>query len=183
MNAARYSEHRQPRGERWGRKGEKESSRTFALPASSHLPSSITSALAPLPKDATTASLDEPRAPMSMHHFPHTAHSTSRKKHHRIILKTYHLVQSSSTLHNSIHTRPYRMLRMFAFVLDLPCPPLSPSLPSLLFFVFGTSHTLQNFRFSSPAPVHTTSPAGPMQLHSTRESCASRISITLSILG
>ena len=97
--------------------------------------------------------------------------------------KTYHLVQSSFVHNHPFHTRPYRILRMLAFVLDLPCPAPNPSLLSLLFFVLGTSHTLQNFRFSSPAPVHTTSPVGPMQLHNTRESCASRISITLSILG
>lgn len=54
---------------------------------------------------------------------------------------------------------------------------------SLLFFTLGTSQTRQNLRFSSPAPVQTTSPAGPSALQSTRESCASRISTTRSIDG
>ena len=55
----------------------------------------------------------------------------------------------------------------------------------LVFFfpAFGTSQILQNFKFSSPAPVSTRSPAGPTQLNSTRLSCASLISATRSSDG
>jgi hypothetical protein len=59
---------------------------------------------------------------------------------------------------------------------------LLPSLVSF-FFAVGTSHIRQNLIFSSPAPVHTMSPAGLIQLNSTRESCASRISATRSSDG
>ena len=51
------------------------------------------------------------------------------------------------------------------------------------FFVFGASQIFQNFRFSSPAAVHTSSPFGDSALNSTRESCASLISATFSIDG
>lgn len=75
------------------------------------------------------------------------------------------------------------MLKIPSFVeFDLPPPSSSPV---AFFFVdsLATSQIRQNFRFSSPAPVQTTSPAGPIQLKSTRESCASRISATRSMLG
>lgn len=68
-------------------------------------------------------------------------------------------------------------------VLDNPGLP-----PSLSFFFFPPaptpkSQTFQNFKFSSPAPVTTVSPAGPIALNSTLISCASLISATFSIDG
>jgi hypothetical protein len=58
-----------------------------------------------------------------------------------------------------------------------------PSWPSFFFFCRGISHIRQNLRFSSPAPVHTMSPPGLIQLNNTRESCASLISATRSSDG
>ena len=80
--------------------------------------------------------------------------------------------------------RNQRMLRIPSFV-EFVLPPPTSSPITFFFFALslGTSQILQNFKFSSPAPVHTTSPAGPTQLNSTRESCASRISATRSMLG
>lgn len=57
---------------------------------------------------------------------------------------------------------------------------------SFLFFALAsptTSQILQNFKFSSPAPVHTTSPAGLTQLYRTRDEWASWISATRAMLG
>lgn len=82
------------------------------------------------------------------------------------------------------NTQCQRMLRMPAFVeFVLPPPTSSPMNFFLLAISLGRGQILQNFNFSSPAPVHTTSPAGATQLNSTLESWASRISATVSKRG
>src|ERR1700734_898801 len=83
-----------------------------------------------------------------------------------------------------VNIKIYLMLKIPSLVVEFTLP----SFPSpLLFFVFSfpfsTSHNLQNFKFSSPAPVTTTSPPGLKALNNTLESCASLISAIRSMLG
>src|ERR1700722_2124798 len=90
---------------------------------------------------------------------------------------------------NAIIDVQHRIQLPFSY-LRLRIPPLVEFWPVVSsislcfpFFFFSTSHILQNFKFSSPAPVQTTSPLGLNALQSTLHSCASRISTIRSMLG
>ena len=77
-----------------------------------------------------------------------------------------------------MQARAHRMLKMPLFVLPKPLDSFIS-----FFLTFGASQIFQNFKFSSPAAVHTSSPFGLSAENSTRESCASLISATFSIDG